>query len=70
MSAGKQARVVDLYVAPPKASATVHDLRAQLEKSRHRSRARELDHENALLARLVSETQSEIVRLRRLLAKS
>ncbi len=70
MGAGKQARLMGLYVAPPSASATVYDFRARLEKSGRHRRARDLHHENVLLARFLTETQSEIARLRRLLAKS
>jgi hypothetical protein len=70
MGAGKQARLMNLYAAPPQPSATVYDFPARLEKSRRHRRARDLSHENVLLARFLSETQSEIARLRRLLAKS
>jgi hypothetical protein len=70
MGAGKQARLMDIYVASPQAGATVYDFRARLEKSRGHRQARDLSQENVLLARFLVETQSEIARLRRLLAKS
>ncbi len=69
MSAGKRAQLMDLYVASPQVNATVYDFHARLEKSRRYRKARDLNHENVLLARFLSETQSEIARLRRLLAK-
>lgn len=54
--------------ALPKARVNVYDLGLkQDEKSRLR-RIKSLEHENALLMRMVSETQVEIARLRELLS--
>jgi hypothetical protein len=54
--------------AAPKASAKVYDLdMRQTESHRHR-RMRDLEQENALLARVLSETRNEMVRLRKVLS--
>lgn len=54
--------------ALPKADAIVYDLGPKQDESRRLHRIRDLEHENALLMRVVSEIQIEITRLRGLLA--
>jgi hypothetical protein len=48
-----------------KASAKVYDFRMRQAENRRQRRIRGLEHENALLARVLSETSSEIARLRK-----
>jgi hypothetical protein len=56
--------------AAPKASAKVYDFAVRRTESRRQRRIRALEHENALLTRVVSETRTEILRLREFLAAS
>jgi hypothetical protein len=56
--------------AVPEASAKVYDFAMRQTESRRHRRIKALEHENALLTRVVSETQTEIVRLREFLAAS
>jgi hypothetical protein len=46
----------------------IYDFSMRLRESRRERRVNDLKHDNALLARVVSETRIEIARLRRLLA--
>jgi hypothetical protein len=48
--------------------ANVYDLGLKQDESSRLRRIRDLEHENALLMRMVSETQIEIARLRELLS--
>lgn len=50
------------------AKANVYDLGLKQDESSRLRRIRDLEHENALLMRMVSETQIEIAQLRELLA--
>jgi hypothetical protein len=52
----------------PKASAKVYDFHMRQTESRRHRRMRALEQENALLARVLSETRDEIVRLRKMLS--
>ncbi|MCS3730571.1 hypothetical protein [Bradyrhizobium betae] len=52
------------------AKANVYDLGLKQDESNRLRRIRDLEHENALLMRMVSETQIEIARLRELLASN
>ena len=54
----------------PKVNANVYDLGLKQDESSRRRRIRDLEHENALLMRMASETQIEIARLRELLSSS
>lgn len=54
--------------AAPKASAKVYDIHMRQTESRRHHRIRALEQENALLARVLSETKNEIVRLRKVLS--
>lgn len=69
MSADKRLQLTSYYATSSKASATVHDLGVKLKENRRQRRVRDLRLENARLARLVSEIQTEIVRLRSVLAE-
>lgn len=53
----------------PKASADVYDFGARQTESGRFRRIKALEHENALLTRMVSEIGIEIVRLRKLQAR-
>jgi hypothetical protein len=55
--------------AAPKANANVYDLGARQADS-GRLRIKALEHENALLLRMVSDVRIEIARLRKLLTVS
>jgi hypothetical protein len=55
--------------AAPKASAKVYDFYLRETETRRRRRMRTLEQENALLARVLSETRDEIVRLRKVLSE-
>jgi hypothetical protein len=48
--------------------ATVYDISSRLRESQRERRIKDLAHENELLARVLKETRSELVRLRQLLA--
>jgi hypothetical protein len=50
--------------------ANVYDLGLKQDESGRLRRIRDLEHENALLMRMVSETQIEIAQLRELLASN
>ncbi len=50
------------------ANANVYDLGLKQDEGSRLRRVRDLEHENALLMRMVSETQVEIARLRELLS--
>ena len=52
----------------PKAGAEVYDFRMRQAENRRQRRIRALEHENALLAGVLSETSSEVARLRKLLS--
>lgn len=54
-------------VKAPKANAEVYDFRIRQTENRRQRRIRDLEHENALLAAVLSETSDEIARLRKLL---
>jgi hypothetical protein len=54
--------------AAPKASAEVFDFHMRQTESRRHRHMRALEQENALLARVLSETRKEIVRLRKVLS--
>jgi hypothetical protein len=56
-----------LQVAAPNASAKVYDFRMRQTENRRQRRIRALEHENALLAGVLSETANEIAHLRKLL---
>jgi hypothetical protein len=51
----------------PNASAKVYDFRMRQAENRRQRRIRALEHENALLAGVLSETSNEIAQLRKLL---
>jgi hypothetical protein len=51
-----------------KIEANVYDLGLKQDESSRLRRIRDLEHENALLMRMVSDTQIEIAQLRELLA--
>jgi hypothetical protein len=59
-----------LESASPSASANVYDLGLKQDESSRLRRIRDLEHENALLMRMVSETQTEILCLRELLSSN
>ena len=59
-----------LESALPGANANVYDLGLKKDESSRLRRIRDLEHENALLMRMVSETQIEIARLRDLLSSN
>ena len=61
---------VCLETALPKAEANVYDLGLRQEENARLRRIRHLEVENALLMRIVSETNLEIARLRELLSPS
>jgi hypothetical protein len=56
-----------LQAAAPNASAKVYDFRMRQTENRRQRRIRALEHENALLAGVLSETVNEIAHLRKLL---
>ncbi|WP_375314045.1 hypothetical protein WHZ77_13145 [Bradyrhizobium sp. A5] len=51
-------------------TANVYDLGLKQDESSRLRRIRDLEHENGLLMRMVSETQIEIARLRELLSSN
>ena len=53
---------------PAASNANVYDLVLRQDETSRLRRIRDLEHENALLMRMVSETQIEIARLRDLLS--
>jgi hypothetical protein len=59
-----------LETALPKANVNVYDLGLKQDESGRLRRIWDLEHENALLMRMVTETQIEIVRLRELLSSN
>jgi hypothetical protein len=64
-------RCVDLIrlgAASPQASAKIYDFGVRRTDGDRLRRVRALEHENALLARALSETRAAVVRLRTLLA--
>lgn len=63
-------KLASLKSAPPNASANVYDIGLKEDERIRLRRVRALKDENALLIRLVSETQMEIARLRDLLSSS
>lgn len=67
MRPNKRVRLVDLGSALPKASAKVYDFGVRQTESSRSDRIRVLEHENALLMRVLSETRTDIERLRELL---
>ena len=59
-----------LESALPNSNANVYDLGLKHDESSRLRRIRDLEHENALLMRMVSETQIELARLRELLSSN
>jgi hypothetical protein len=59
-----------LESALPAANANVYDLGLKQDEGSRLRRIRDLEHENGLLMRMVSETQIEIARLRELLSST
>jgi hypothetical protein len=59
-----------LESAPVSSNANVYDLGLKQDESSRLRRIRDLEHENALLMRMVSETQMRIARLRELLSSN
>lgn len=51
----------------PNASATIYDLSVRRSERRCQCRVSELEYENALLTRVLAETQQEVARLRNVL---
>ena len=68
MRANNWVELIYAESALPKASATVYDFGARQTESSRLRHITALEHENALLTRMVSEIGIEIVRLRKLLA--
>ena len=56
--------------ALPRLKANVYDLGLKQDEDGRLRRIRDLEHENALLMRMVSETQIELARLRELLSSN
>lgn len=56
--------------ALPRLKANVYDLGLKQDADGRLRRIRDLEHENALLMRMVSETQIELARLRELLSSN
>jgi hypothetical protein len=58
--------------APPQANANsnVYDLALKQDESSRRRRIADLEHENALLMRVILETRIEVARLRKLLSSN
>ena len=54
-------------VKAPKANAEVYDFRVRQAENRRQRRIRDLEHENALLAAVLSKTSNEVACLRKLL---
>jgi hypothetical protein len=52
------------------AGTPIYDFSARLRENSREQRIKEIERENVLLARVLAETRTEIVRLRRLLAAS
>lgn len=67
MRANNPVKLIRRECALPEESASVYDLAVRRTESSDLCRIRALEHEKALLMRMVSETQTEIARLRRLL---
>jgi hypothetical protein len=65
----KRGKLIRLESSAPAAGAKVYDLTMRKTASRYQRRIRDLQHENALLTRILSETQIEIGRLRGFLAE-
>ena len=59
-----------LESALPKANVNVYDLGLKQDESGRLRRIWHLEHENALLMRIVTETQIEIARLREILSST
>jgi hypothetical protein len=70
MRANNRFELVFPESALPKASANVYDFGTRQTDSSRLQRIKALEHENALLMRMVSEVRIEIVRLRQLLTLS
>lgn len=70
MRASNTNELVRLDSAVPTARANVYDLGERQEESVRLRRIGVLEHENALLMRMVSETHVELTRLRQLLAET
>jgi hypothetical protein len=51
-------------------TAAVYDFSERLRENCREQRIKEIEHENVLLKRVLAETQTEIVRLRKVLAAS
>lgn len=68
MRPNKCVKLSYLEPAVPKTGVKVYDLAVRQTESRRQRRIRALEHENALLMRVLSETRTEIVRLRKFLA--
>jgi hypothetical protein len=58
------------YATKSKQSMAIYDFSTRLEQTRRDRRVTDLKCENALLARVLRETESEVARLRELLASS
>ncbi len=67
MRATNPIQVVCHKSTPLEPKANVYDLGLKQDEGSRLRRIRDLKHENALLKRIVSETQIEIARLRELL---
>jgi hypothetical protein len=67
MSPNKRVELIYRDSTAPKTSAKVYDFGVRKTENIRGSRIRVLEHENALLTRVVSDTRTEILRLRKLL---
>ena len=62
--------LVYLESAKPKASAKIYEFTVRQTESRGHRRVKALERENIMLMRVLSETRTEIARLRELLTTS
>ena len=64
----RRVREVCLHATSSDLDPKTYDFCSKLDDARRKRRVSDLQHENTLLLRALSETQSEIARLRKLLA--
>jgi hypothetical protein len=70
MNSNNTARSSLARMSASDASAMVYDFSETLKESQRRRRVKDLEKENAVLARVISETSTEVARLKKLLAGS
>jgi len=69
MRSDRRLKAESRLAGPAKINARIYDFCTSFDQIRRQSRLNDLRYENELLARALSETKTEVARLRRVLAE-